>query len=63
MRRWARRASPRELPALIGFQQYARFERVSLADHCAPFYLLSLLPALLGDVAVHGPGAVSARTA
>jgi predicted DNA-binding WGR domain protein len=46
------RAPPVSLPAVVGFQQFTRFERVDPATHCARFYLLSVQPTLLGDVAL-----------
>jgi predicted DNA-binding WGR domain protein len=41
-----------ELPAVVGFQQYARFERVDPAQNCARFYLLADQPTLLGDLSL-----------
>jgi len=41
-----------ELPAVVGFQQYARFERSDPATNRERFYLLAVQPTLLGDVAL-----------
>jgi predicted DNA-binding WGR domain protein len=47
-----RRVAPRELPAVVTFQQFARFERFDHAQNCARFYLLSWQPLLWGGVAL-----------
>jgi predicted DNA-binding WGR domain protein len=47
-----RRAPARELPAVIGFQQFARFERVDHAQNCERFYALTFQPLLWGGVAL-----------
>jgi hypothetical protein len=48
MRAAGRRPVPRELPAVVGMQQFARFERIDPVEHCERFYLLALQPTLLG---------------
>jgi len=52
MRRVARSQPVRALPAVVGFQHYARFERVDLSENCERFYLLAVQPTLLGEVAL-----------
>jgi predicted DNA-binding WGR domain protein len=47
-----RRAAPRELPAVVTFQQFARFERVDHTQNCERFYALSWQPLLWGGVAL-----------
>jgi predicted DNA-binding WGR domain protein len=47
-----RRAPIRDLPVVGGFQQYARFERVSAEDNCQRFYALSWQPLLWGGRAL-----------
>jgi len=42
----------RELPAVVGFRQYARFERIDPAENCERFYVLTLQPTLLGELAL-----------
>jgi hypothetical protein len=42
----SRRTPARELPAVVTFQQFARFERVDHAQNCARFYALSWQPLL-----------------
>ena len=46
------RALPTETPAVVGFQQYARFERIDHAANCARFYTLAWQPDLWGDIAL-----------
>ena len=41
-----------ELPAVVGFQQYARFESIEHATNRERFYLLAVQPTLMGDVAL-----------
>jgi predicted DNA-binding WGR domain protein len=48
----ARRSPPPELPAVAGFQQYARFERIDRPTNRERFYLLAVQPTLMGDVAL-----------
>jgi len=52
MRRRSRPKPIRELPAVVGFAQYARFERLDPTANCARFYLLAVQPTLLGEVAL-----------
>lgn len=47
-----RRTPTRELPAVVGFQQFARFERVDHAQNCERFYALTFQPLLWGGVAL-----------
>jgi predicted DNA-binding WGR domain protein len=47
-----RRSAPRELPAVVTFQQFARFERIDHAQNCARFYALTFQPLLWGGVAL-----------
>jgi len=47
-----RRREPREIPAVVGFQQYARFERIDASHNCQRFYSLSWQPLLWGGVAL-----------
>jgi predicted DNA-binding WGR domain protein len=42
----------RELPAVVGFRQYARFERIDRAENCERFYALSWQPLLWGGGAL-----------
>ena len=42
----------RELPAVVDFQAYARFERWDRAQNCERFYTLTWQPLLWGDVAL-----------
>jgi predicted DNA-binding WGR domain protein len=47
------RAQPvRELPAVVGFRHYARFERVNAEENCQRFYALSWQPLLWGGGAL-----------
>ncbi len=46
------RSSPTETPAVAGFQQYARFERVDPAQNCERFYILTWQPLLWGELAL-----------
>ncbi len=48
----ARRVPASELPAVVGFQQYARFERVDQTQNCERFYVLSWQPLLWGGIAL-----------
>ncbi len=48
----ARRASAVEPPAVVGFRQYARFERIDRAQNCQRFYALSWQPLLWGEIAL-----------
>jgi predicted DNA-binding WGR domain protein len=48
----ARRSPPPELPAVAGFQQYARFERVNGPSNRERSYLLAVQPTLVGDIAL-----------
>jgi predicted DNA-binding WGR domain protein len=50
--RRARALPPRETPAVAGFQQFARFERIDQAQNCARFYALHWQPTLWGEVAL-----------
>jgi len=52
MRRQPRAQPMRELPAVAGFQSYARFERVTPEANGQRFYVLTLQPTLLGDLAL-----------
>ena len=45
-------SSPTETPAVAGFQQYARFERIDHTQNCERFYLLSWQPLLWGELAL-----------
>jgi predicted DNA-binding WGR domain protein len=42
----------RELPAVVGFRQFARFERIDRAENCERFYALSWQPLLWGGGAL-----------
>ena len=44
--------NPPETPAVVGFQQYARFERIDHAANCERFYTLAWQRDLWGDVAL-----------
>ncbi len=54
MSRQLRKSRPTqtETPAVCGFQQFARFERVDHALNCARFYVLSWQPLLWGEIAL-----------
>ena len=52
MRQVSRSQPVRELPAVVGFRQYARFERVHVEENCQRFYALSWQPLLWGGVAL-----------
>jgi predicted DNA-binding WGR domain protein len=41
-----------ELPAVVTFEQFARFERLDRAQNCERFYVLSWQPLLWGGVAL-----------
>ncbi|MGI8554631.1 MAG: WGR domain-containing protein [Dehalococcoidia bacterium] len=47
-----RQAEPLALPAVVGFQQYARFERLNYAQNCQRFSVLAWQPLLWGDIAL-----------
>jgi predicted DNA-binding WGR domain protein len=47
-----RQSSARELPAVVTFQQFARFERVDHAQNCERFYALTFQPLLWGGFAL-----------
>ncbi len=47
-----RRAAPAELPAVVTFQQFARFERHDQAQNCERFYALTWQPLLWGGIAL-----------
>lgn len=42
----------RELPAVVRFRQYARFERIDRAENCERFYALRWQPLLWGGGAL-----------
>lgn len=44
----ALRRQPAELPAVVGFQQYARFESIDLSTNRRRFYVLRWQPLLWG---------------
>lgn len=46
------RSVPMETPAVVGFRQYARFERVDPAQNCERFYVLAWQPLLWGELAL-----------
>jgi predicted DNA-binding WGR domain protein len=46
------RRTLRELPAVVGFQEYARFERVDWTQNAHRFYALSWQPLLWGGGAL-----------
>ena len=46
------RRTPAALPAVVGFQEYARFERIDHAQNCERFYVLSWQPLLWGNAAL-----------
>jgi predicted DNA-binding WGR domain protein len=48
----ARRFPREELPAVVGFQQYARFESIDRTANRERFYLLAVQPNLFGDVSL-----------
>jgi predicted DNA-binding WGR domain protein len=50
--RRSRTLPARELPAVVGFQSFARFERIDHAQNCARFYALHWQPLLWGGVAL-----------